>query len=594
MIIALIGNPDCGKSTFFNRVCKNKRKVGSFPGISVDVGLGKFKLEGKAHTLADLPGTYSLSAHSADECVAVDFITNGHCDKIINIVDASTIERGITLTTEVIKSFPSVPLVLGLSRFDRCKKKGISIDCEELSKRLGIPVIPFSAGRTGDKGYKLLIRAAAKTTNLPKCTEKDPQKLLSGIIKQTQIKSSFSRRADRIILNKFFAVPIFFVIMALIFYLTFFVLSPPFEKLIGDGCEGLSRLLRKALQSASVDTRLCDFLVDGVLSGFFGVIGFLPVIVILFFFLTLITDCGYLARIAFIFDSPMRKVGLSGRCAVPALFALGCTVPALMSTRIIPSESERQRALFAVPFISCPAKIPMYLIIIRAFFKDQVFLTLTLVYMLGFFVMLFCTFLKSRQKSAQSDNEFILELPDYSVPSFSSIIGEALGKARDFLEKSVTIVPFVSAVLYILGHLSPEFSFTDNIESSTMFLIGKLLSFPMRPMGLGEPLICTALLAGIGAKEAVAGVLGTLLGTASSPSTYSVSIALSGIISPRSAVSLLIFFALSPPCVAAFSAMRKESGSLSKALGAYLCQLLFAWFFGSVGYLVSTLIYILI
>lgn len=591
MIIALLGNPDCGKSTFFNRICSDKRKVGSFPGISVDIGTGRFRYKGEEHTLVDLPGTYSLSAVSAEEEVAVKFILSGKCHRIINIVDASSIERGISLTKEIVSKFPSVPAVIGLSRYDRTKEKGIKIDCKALSDRIGIPVIPFSAGKREDKSYIKLLHTALDAENHQKpAILGDTGPLLKGIITYTSDKITKSQRIDRIILHRFLAVPIFFLIIAFIFILTFFVFSPPLERLINSGCDRLCTLMRHGLLETGIGDNLCGFIVDGIFAGFFGVIGFLPVIVILFLFLSVLTDCGYMARVAFIFDSPMRKVGLSGRSTVPVLFALGCTVPALLSTRIIPSKAERKRCLFAVPFISCPAKIPMYLIIVRAFFHERSFLTITFIYLLGTFVMLFCTFLQSRSKILRESEPFLLELTDYSLPSPISIVREALGKVYDFLRKSVTIVPLISALLYIVGHFDLSFKYTEDIGSSIMFALGNALSVLMRPLGLGEPIICTALLAGIGAKEAVAGVLSSLLKTASYGDILLSSDALTRLIDPAAASALLIFFALCPPCAAAFSAMRRESGSLKETLLSYASQLVAAWIFGYIGYMISTLI----
>ena len=618
MKFVLIGNPDCGKTTLYNRLCGKHRKVGSFPGVTVDAETGVFSFENKKHTVTDLPGTYSFKAFSAEEKCAIEYIKNEKFDCIINVVDASSIERGIFLTLEILEAFPDIPTVVGLSRADRAAKKGIKISTNELSARLGVPVIEFSAALENDKGTEKLTASAVSTAKQGslavgrKASGFKSEKLLSGIVASNLHGITVTQKIDRIVTNKYLAIPVFVTVMLTIFVLTFFIIAPPFQRMIASLCTIAQKWLFGRLSHIGVCDMVCRLIVEGFLGGVCGVLGFLPVITVLFSLLSIPEDCGYMARVAYIFDLPMRRVGLSGKCTVPFLLGFGCSVPAIMATRIIPSEKERRLCITCIPFISCPAKLPTYALIIGIYFVRGGYSLIIVLYAVGILTAFICSFILGKTVLKSENAPFIMELPDYCMPRPGYMLSQALGRSKDFLMKAITVVPIITTILWLLSEFGTDLKPVASVDSSILAAVGGNLGKLMIPLGLSDYRIVTALLAGIGAKEAVAGALCVLFGTASDPVsilcgnirntsllgniTAVVGIAttqLFSAMSPAGAAAFMVFFALCPPCIASLAAMRRELGSGIKALAAFIFQLLVAWSLGAMTYGIAELLSVL-
>ncbi len=643
VLIALAGNQNCGKTTLFNRLTGSNQHVGNFPGVTVEKKMGKMK-SFKEASLVDLPGIYSLSPYTSEEVVTRDFILKDHPDLIINIVDATNIERNLYLSLQLMEL--QTPMVIALNMMDEVIASGNSINVEKLSEALRIPVVPISASK--NEGIEDLIQTVKKqiknqkqTVNLDFCqgevhraihsiahiiedhakdagvpTRFASTKLVEGdepmrkelhlhnddidiiekIVKSMEdaletdreaaladMRYSFieelvadcvvkknvstaqvrSEKIDHILTHKYLGIPVFILIMLCIFYLTFGPIGGNLQTLLEEGIAIATDSFSNLLLSFGVSEWLRALLIDGVCNGVGSVLSFLPVIVTLFFFLSLLEDSGYMARVAFVMDKLLRKIGLSGRSFVPMLIGFGCSVPAIMSARTLSSERDRKMTIIVTPFMSCSAKLPIYGMITAAFFPKHTALILISVYIIGIIVAIVSALLLKNTLFKGDSIPFVMELPAYRIPSAKSVILHMWEKAKDFMRKAFTIIFFASIVIWFLQ--SYDFSFTAVSDSKDSILagIGTLISHIFAPLGFHDWRASTALVTGITAKESVVSTLSVLTQTTSDAG---LSAALQTIFTPVSAFAYLCFTVLYMPCVAAFAATKRELGSMKQAL----------------------------
>lgn len=653
MKFALVGNQNCGKTTLFNQLTGSNQHVGNFPGVTVDSKSGAIRGE-KDCTVVDLPGIYSIRPYTGEEIVTRDFIINSKPDGIINIIDATNIERNLYLSLQLLEM--RIPVVIALNMMDEVRSNGGAIDVPALSAKLGVPVIPISAAK--NEGVDELINAAlnvAKNRILPKVTDFcsggpvhrcvhavshliedhaedhgiSPRfaatKLIEGdtdIIKRLELnenelemmehsitemesergldrnaaladmrysfieqvcadtvkkchESKERRRSvaiDRVLTGKYTAIPIFICAMLLIFYLTFDVIGAFLGDLMDIGIASLTDIVDNALTSYGINPVIHSLIIDGVFAGVGSVLSFLPLIVVLFFFLSVLEDSGYMARIAFVMDRPLRKLGLSGRSIVPMLIGFGCSVPAIMATRTLSSERDRRMTMALIPFMSCSAKIPIYAVFTEAFFTEYKALVMISLYILGIIVGIITTLISKHTIYRGNPMPFVMELPNYRMPSPKSVLMLMWEKAKDFVQKAFTLIFAASIIIWVLRTFDTRLNIVENQEDSLLALLGKLISPVFKPLGFGDWRISTAVITGLTAKEAVISTLSVLLGV----SMTELSGALAGVFTAQAAVSFLTFVLLYTPCIAAIGAFRRETSAL-RTLGIVIFQCAVAW-----------------
>ena len=654
MIFALVGNQNCGKTTLFNQLTGSNQHVGNFPGVTVDSKEGVMR-GAKGCSVVDLPGIYSLRPYTAEEIVTRDFILNQKPDGIINIVDATNIERNLYLTLQLLEM--QIPMVLALNMMDEVRGNGGTIDVQKMSDELGIPVVPIAAAK--NEGIEDLVESAvrvAHTRTLPKrvdfCDDgpvhrcihavshliedhaqaagmarrfaatkliegdediisrlllnqnelemvehsivemEDEGKLdrnaaiasmrydyIERLCSKTVVKCRESRehlrsvRIDRVLTNKYAALPIFVGIMLLIFWLTFDVIGAGLQDLLALGISRLSTLVDHGLTAYGMNPVVHSLIIDGIFAGVGSVVSFLPIIVVMFFFLSILEDTGYMARVAFVMDKLLRKIGLSGRSFVPMLIGFGCTVPAVMATRTLPSARDRRLTILLTPFMSCSAKIPIYAVFTAAFFPQHAVLTMALLYFGGMVVGVLISLLLNHTVFRGNPVPFVMELPNYRLPTLKSVAMLLWDKARDFLQRAFTVIFVATLAIWFLESFDLHLNFVTDSSRSLLASIGRILAPVFRPLGFEDWRVTTALITGFTAKEAVVSTLGILTGAG----TEHLSAALSGLFTPLSAVSFLTFTLLYTPCVAAIAAIGRELGGRLRGAVVAVFQCVVAW-----------------
>ena len=636
LTFALAGNQNCGKTTLFNQLTGANQHVGNFPGVTVDRKSGSIRGHGET-LVTDLPGIYSLSPYTSEEIVSRQFILHEHPTGIINIVDATNIERNLYLTMQLMEL--DVPMVLALNMMDEVRGNGGSIHINRMEELLGIPVVPISAaknegveelvnhalhvaqyqerpGRTDfcDKkdhngavhrclhGIMHLVEDHAKAAGIPlrfaasKLVEGDPlvfdalrlsqneQEMLEHIISQMEeergldraaaiadMRFSFlqklcdqtvvrpreskeherSRRIDAFLTGKYTAIPAFVGIMALVFFLTFNVIGAWFQALLEGGISWLTVWVDEALTAWGVNAVLHSLVIDGIFNGVGSVLSFVPIIVTLFFFLSLLEDSGYMARVAFVMDKLLRKIGLSGRSIVPMLIGFGCTVPGVMASRTLPSERDRKMTILLTPFMSCSAKLPIYGFFTAAFFPGRGGLIMVALYFLGILVGILMALLSKRTIFKGEAVPFVMELPNYRMPGIQNVAHLLWDKAKDFLQRAFTVIFLATIVVWFLQTFDFQLNVVADSQNSILAVIAGAISPLFVPLGFGDWRVSTALIAGFMAKESVVSTLSVLFG-----STEQLLVALT----PLAVASLLVFCLLYTPCVAAIASIRRELG----------------------------------
>ena len=668
MIFALVGNQNCGKTTLFNALTGSNQHVGNFPGVTVDQKMGEIK-DGKSGSVVDLPGIYSLRPYTQEEIVTRDFILNEKPDGIINIIDATNIERNLYLTLQLLEL--RVPMVLALNMMDEVHANGGTIDVRELSRCLGIPVVPISAAK-GEGVSELLDQAVhtARGKTLPKvydfCAPDSPvhrcihavvhmiqdhadkagiparfatTKLIEGdegILRQLQLdqnekellehcivqmenergldrnaaladmrysfiesvveicvvkchESKEHRRSvqmDKILTGKYTALPVFFGVMFLIFYLTFNLIGQNLSDFLSLGIDKLTMLVDKGLTAYGINPVVHSLIVDGIFAGVGSVLSFLPIIVTLFFFLSILEDTGYMARVAFVMDRLLRKIGLSGRSFVPMLIGFGCTVPAIMATRTVSSDRDRKMTILLTPYMSCSAKIPIYAVFSAAFFPKYAAVVMIGLYVTGILLGILLALVLKNTAFRGQPVPFVMELPNYRMPSARSVGLLLWEKARDFLERAFTVIFLATIIIWFLQTFDAKLNVVTDSADSLLAMVGQFISGIFKPLGFDDWRVATALISGFTAKEAVVSTLGVLLGT----NVAALGSVLGSLFTPLSALSFLVFTLLYTPCVAAVAAIRRELRSFWKMLGVVILQCGVAWLAGMLVYRIGGLL----
>lgn len=652
LTFALVGNQNCGKTTLFNQLTGSKQHVGNFPGVTVDRKDGEIR--GHADTsITDLPGIYSMSPYSNEELVSRDFVLNEKPKGIINIVDATNIERNLYLTMQLLEM--DIPMVLALNMMDEMTGNGGVVDVNAMEAMLGVPVVPISASKNqgvdelarhalhvakyqekplrqdfcdqNDNGGAVhrclhavihLVEDHAMQVGLPvrfaaaKLIEGDSlildkleldqneREMLEHIVLQMEKERGMDRSAaiadmrfayihkvcdqcvrkpeeskehirsqkiDRVLTGKFTAIPVFIGIMGLVFYLTFNVIGAWLQDVLAAGIEILTGWAGNAMTAASVNEVVHELVIDGIFEGVGSVLSFLPVIVTMFFFLSLLEDSGYIARVAFFMDKLLRKIGLSGRSIVPMLIGFGCTVPAVMSTRTLPSERDRKMTILLTPFMSCTAKLPIYAFFVNAFFPRQGGLIMTGLYLLGILMGVLVAVVFKRTMFKGEAVPFVMELPNYRMPSPRNVLQLLWEKAKDFLQRAFSVILVATIVVWFLQSFDFHFNLVEDSHNSILAAAAGLLVPLFKPLGLGDWRICTSLISGFMAKESVVSVLEVLFGNEGG---------VAAAMNPLSAVPLLVFSLLYTPCVAAIASVKRELGP-KWAICVVLWQCGIAW-----------------
>ena len=663
LTFALVGNQNCGKTTLFNQLTGSNQHVGNFPGVTVDRKDGPIR--DRPHTkVTDLPGIYSMSPYSSEEIVSRNFVLDEKPHAIINIIDATNIERNLYLTMQLLEM--DVPMVVALNMMDEVYANGGTIDINTMESMLGVPVVPISAAKNSgvdelvehaihiahyqekprrqdfcahnENGGAVhrclhaiihLINDHAAAAGLPlrfaasKVVDGDPlvveklkledneKEMIEHILLQMEkergmdrnaamadMRFSFIRRVckktvtkpekskesirsekmDRILTGKYTAIPSFIIIMAMVFFLTFNVIGAFFQDLLAKGIDSLKNIADGALTSANVNEVLHGLVINGIFEGMGTVLSFLPVIITLFLFLSFLEDSGYIARVAFVMDRLLRRIGLSGRSIVPMLIGFGCTVPAVMATRTLPSDRDRKMTILLTPFMSCSAKVPIYAFFINAFFPKYSWLVMIAVYLLGIIVGILAALLYKSTMFRGEAVPFVMELPNYRLPGPKNVLRLLWDKAKDFLQRAFSVILIASVVTWLLQSFDMHFNFIGDSGDSILSFIASLLVPVMTPLGLGDWRICTSLISGFMAKESVVSTLeilyyqgiGSQLGTAA-------------------AASLLTFSLLYTPCVAAIASVRREMGG-KWAVGVVAWQCVVAWGVSALVYLAASCI----
>lgn len=662
LTFALAGNQNCGKTTLFNQLTGSSQHVGNFPGVTVDRKDGSIR--GKSNTLVtDLPGIYSMSPYSSEEIVTRNFVLNEHPRGIINIVDATNIERNLYLTMQLMEL--DIPMVLALNMMDEVRENGGSIIINRMEEMLGIPVVPISAAKNEgidelvahalhvakyqEKPEKIdfcdadddggavhrclhaimhLIEDHAQEAGIPvrfaaaKLAEGDQlileklkldqneKEMLEHIVKQMESERGLDRAAaiahmrfdfiekicdetvikpkeskehirstkiDRILTGKYTAIPCFVGIMALVFYLTFGVIGAFLSGILDMGIEALGGAIDQLMAAAHVNSVLHSLVMDGIFNGVGSVLSFLPVIVTLFFFLSLLEDSGYMARVAFVMDKLLRKIGLSGRSIVPMLIGFGCTVPGVMASRTLPSERDRRMTILLTPFMSCSAKLPIYAFFAAAFFPENSALVMILLYFGGIVMGILMALLLRRTMFSGEAVPFVMELPNYRMPGAKNVGHLLWDKAKDFLQRAFTVIFIATLVIWFLQTFDIHLNVVTDSKDSILAMAASVVAPIFRPMGFGDWRISTALITGFMAKESVVSTLSVLFGSTE---------ALLAAITPLAAASLLVFCLLYTPCVAAVAAIKRELGG-KWAAGVVIGQCVIAWIAAFVVYMIA-------
>ncbi len=661
MIFALVGNQNCGKTTLFNALTGSNQHVGNFPGVTVDQKMGEIRGE-KGCSVVDLPGIYSLRPYTQEEIVSRDFIINQKPDGIINIVDATNIERNLYLTLQLLEL--RVPMVLALNMMDEVRANGGSIDVRKMSESLGIPVVPIVAAK--GEGVSELVRQALATSRgkaLPKVTDfcdeesavhrcihavvhlisdhaerigvparfcaaklieggdnltqtlgldQNEQELLEHCIVQMETETGLDRNAaladmryrfiegvveravvkcresrehsrsvkiDRILTGRYTAIPAFLLVMLLTFYLTFDVIGQRLSDLLEVGIDALTRLVDSGLTAYGINPVVQSLIIDGIFAGVGSVLVFLPIIVTLFFFLSILEDTGYMARVAFVMDKPLRKIGLSGRSIVPMLIGFGCSVPAIMATRTVSSDRDRKMTILLTPYMSCSAKISIYAFFTAAFFPNYRALVMISLYVLGILVGILAALIMNRTVFRGKPVPFVMELPNYRLPGFKSVVLLLWEKARDFLQRAFTVIFLATIIIWFLQSFDTRLNVVSDSAGSLLALIGRWIEPIFVPLGFADWRCATSLISGFVAKESVVSTLEVLLGSASISSLFTM----------KTAVSFLVFTLLYTPCIAAVATIRRELNSTVKTAGVVLMQCSVAWVVAFVVYTIARL-----
>lgn len=640
--IALIGNQNCGKTTLFNALTGSNQHVGNFPGVTVEQKSGTIKKHSDIK-LVDLPGIYSLTPYTMEEIVSTDFLIKEKPSMILNIIDATSIERNLYLTMQLLEL--NIPMILALNMMDEVINSGNSIDVEGLQKALGIRVVPLSASK--NEGIEELIEAIEITLKEQNCSHLDlcsgqihkaihsithliednanqaelPKrfavtKIIEGdqeiikqlhldaqqlhiikhIIEDMEIKEGIdkdaalvdmryqvienitketvfkeqettgqvrSEKIDMILTHKYFGIPVFIGVMLLIFFLTFNVIGAPLQSLMEQAVDLIGSTIITFLTNHQVAPWLISLLEDGVIAGVGSVLSFLPLIVVLFFFLSMLEDSGYMARVAFVMDKLLRKIGLSGKSFVPMLIGFGCSVPAIMASRTLSSQRDRKMTIIVTPFMSCSAKLPIYGMIIAAFFSTKAPLVMITIYCIGILVAIFSALLLKATVFPGDPIPFVMELPSYRIPTAKNVVMHMWEKAKDFIKKAFTIIFIASLLIWFLQSFDFRFEMVSDSSKSILAFIGNKLSFIFAPLGFSDWRLSTSLITGITAKESVVSTLSVLTNSSSPDALYQ---ALNSLLTPASAFAFLTFTVLYMPCVAAFAATKRELGSWWQAI----------------------------
>ena len=649
---ALAGNQNCGKTTLFNQLTGSNQHVGNFPGVTVDRKDGEIR--GQKNTLVtDLPGIYSMSPYSSEEIVTRNFVLNEHPRGIINIVDATNIERNLYLTMQLMEL--DIPMVLALNMMDEVRENGGSVLVNQMEERLGIPVIPISAAKNegieelvahavhvakyqekpgrkdfceaDDHGGAVhralhaimhLIEDHAARADIPvrfaasKLAEGDTlileqlaldeneKEMLEHIVCQMETERGLDRAAaiadmrfnfiekvcretvvkpkesrehvrstkiDRVLTGKYTALPCFAGIMAAVFFLTFHVIGASLQSVLEVLIGKLTELVDSAMTAWGVNPVLHSLVIDGIFNGVGSVLSFLPIIVTLFFFLSILEDSGYMARVAFVMDKLLRKIGLSGRSIVPMLVGFGCTVPGVMASRTLPSERDRKMTILLTPFMSCSAKLPIYAFFTAAFFPKYSALVMVLLYFGGIFMAVLMAMLMQGTLFQGEAVPFVMELPNYRMPGAKNVGQLLWDKAKDFLQRAFTVIFVATIVIWFLQTFGTHLNVVEDSKDSILAVVSGCLAPVFRPLGFGDWRVSTALLTGFMAKESVVSTLSVLFGTTAQ---------LTEILTPVSALSLLVFCLLYTPCVAAVASIKRELGG-RWAAGVVVSQCVIAW-----------------
>ncbi len=668
MIFALAGNQNCGKTTLFNALTGSNQHVGNFPGVTVDQKMGDIKGT-KNCSVVDLPGIYSIRPYTQEEIVSRDFILDGKPDGIINIVDATNIERNLYLTLQLLEL--NLPMVVALNMMDEVRANRGTVDVKKLSESLGVPVIPISAAKNeGVSELSDKMVYVAKNRILPKridfCSDgpvhrcihavahviedharnisvpprfcatkliegddeyfadrleldKNERELIEHSIVEMEHDTGLDRNAaladmrytfieksvaqsvvkckesrehkrsvqmDKVLTGKYTALPVFFGVMFLVFWLTFNVIGSKLSDLLSLGIGALTNLCDKGLTTYGINPVVHSLIIDGIFAGVGSVLSFLPIIVTLFFFLSILEDTGYMARVAFVMDKLLRKIGLSGRSFVPMLIGFGCSVPAIMSTRTLSSDRDRKMTILLTPYMSCSAKIPIYAVFTAAFFAKYRALVMIGLYVTGIVLGIIVALILKKTAFKGEPVPFVMELPNYRMPSPKSVFLLLWEKARDFLQRAFTVIFLATIIIWFLQSFDTRLNVVDDSADSLLAMVGKFIAPIFTPLGFGDWRAVTALISGFTAKEAVVSTLSVLMNTG----TAELGTVLPSIFTGLSAVSFLVFTLLYTPCVAAVATIKKELGSRAKTVGVVFMQCAVAYLAAFIVYGIGSLI----
>lgn len=666
IVFALVGNQNSGKTTLFNQLTGSNQRVGNFPGVTVERKEGIIRRH-KDAVVVDLPGIYSLSPYTTEEIVTRDFITKQHPDGIINIVDATNIERNLYLSMQLIEL--NMPMVIALNMMDELRSNNGTIKISQMQEELGVPVVPISAGK--NEGIDELIHVAietARSRQLPKrhdfCTgathrtihavahliedhaerinvpskfaatkivEGDQPLLqalklsdteacsIENMIKEMEDVLETDRKAaiadmrysfidklcsetvvkpsknkqhlrsvsiDNFLTNKYLAIPIFLLIMGLIFWLTFNVIGSYFSELLGSSITRISNITGAGLAAAGFNPLMVSLVVDGIIGGVGSVLSFIPIIIVLFFFLSLMEDSGYMARVAFVMDKLLRRIGLSGRSFVPMIIGFGCSVPAIMASRTLPSARDRKMTILLTPFMSCSAKLPIYGMFTMAFFPDHRVLVMISLYLLGMLLAVSSGLILNKSLYRGHPVPFIMELPNYRLPNAKTVLRLLWDKAKGFLTHAFTIIFVATLIIWFFQAFDARFNVVADGADSMLAGIGRLIAPIFAPLGFSDWRASTALITGFAAKEAVISTFAVLTG--SGPSNLPA--ALGQMFTPLTAFVFLVFTLVYSPCVAAIGTVRREMNSSKAALGVIIYQTVLAWMIAFIVFQVGKLL----